>query len=330
MLNQKSDSSRVSAQPQLVIRLKNVLTQQRFIQQRLSNLAKSPTPDMAQCQELNQVLERSLCAIEQICTDQQASPANLAGPSRQTYAWMKFLTREDNLQLHLQAMHRAQTLAQKLRVAKQGRHSQGKAAEQVNIEFTNMAGLYKGKRDRHATNIQISEGFIVANDAVLSAVIQSALGGKSQQTSRQVRDFAISEAFSSVLMELDLIAEAIAEQAQGRCYNLDELFDTVNHEYFCGQMVRPRLTWNRISTCRKFAHYERARDRVVMSLTLDDDHVPRFVVEFVLYHELLHKQHGHKWVNDRLAVHTPEFRRDERKFKLYGEAEQWIHKLAFN
>ena len=47
-----------------------------------------------------------------------------------------------------------------------------------------------------------------------------------------------------------------------------------------------------------------------------------------MYHELLHKQHGEQWVNDRLVLHSPAFRRDERNFLQYEQAEQWLHKLA--
>ncbi|MBV9389693.1 MAG: M48 family metallopeptidase, partial [Chroococcidiopsidaceae cyanobacterium CP_BM_ER_R8_30] len=76
----------------------------------------------------------------------------------------------------------------------------------------------------------------------------------------------------------------------------------------------------------KLGHYEPARDRAVLSLSLDDQRVPEFVIEFVMYHELLHKQHREKWLNNRLFVHTPEFRQDERKFKQYEQAEQWLKK----
>jgi hypothetical protein len=61
-----------------------------------------------------------------------------------------------------------------------------------------------------------------------------------------------------------------------------------------------------------------------MSRTLDDLNVPEIVVEFVLYHELLHKHHGAKLVNGKRMVHTPEFRRSERKFKFYQEAQRWL------
>lgn len=199
---------------------------------------------------------------------------------------------------------------------------------QLMIAITNLAGLYQGKRSASTANIMISEGFINAPDTVLQALVESALFGKSQKNIQIIRGFASTEEYSNVLLELDLIAEIVAENPQGKFYNLDELFDRVNHEYFAASLAKPRLAWTRINTYRKLGHYESARNRVVISSTLDDAKVPKFVVEFVLYHELLHKYHGAKWVHGRRMVHTKEFRTSESQFKSYNEALRWLEKLV--
>ena len=141
----------------------------------------------------------------------------------------------------------------------------------------------------------------------------------------------MSEECRDVFLELDLIAQIAAETAQGSYYNLDELFATIDRAYFGGKMLKPRLIWSRIMgilSSRKLAHYEDTRDRIVMSQILDDRRIPRYVVEFVLYHELLHKQYGIQWVNGRCLVHTPEFRCSERKFKQYQEADSFLMQMA--
>ena len=148
--------------------------------------------------------------------------------------------------------------------------------------------------------------------------------GENPQAKRLVRNFGLTEEYSEIILELDLIADIDAEKPQGQCYDLDQLFERINQEYFAGKMAKPRLTWNQILTHRKLGHYEPLRDRVVMSCTLDNSQVPQYVVELVLYHELLHKYHGVKWVNGKRMVHTSEFRRSERKFAYYQKAEQWL------
>jgi hypothetical protein len=201
---------------------------------------------------------------------------------------------------------------------------------EVMIEFTNLAGLYQGKRSSKVVYLKINEGFINASEEVLQALVQCTLFGKNKENTKLIRAFASSEEYSSVLLDLDLIAEVIAENPQVNFYNLNDLFDKLNYEYFAANLVKPRLTWSKIKTYRKFGHYEPARDRVVISTTLDSGNIPKFVTEFVLYHELLHKHHGTKWVNGKRMVHTTEFRTDERRFKLYAEADGWLKNLTSN
>ncbi|MDZ8183712.1 MAG: M48 family peptidase [Nostoc sp. ChiSLP02] len=303
------------------IRLKNIKVQQNNILEEIFHLASNPNYNPSEIKQLHQTLITKATIIEKICTQQQAKPANLTHQSRKIYSWIKFLTDESYLQLHLQnTRYLLETAKHLLSIRQQ--------PLQLKIGITNLSGLYQGKRSATAANIMISEGFINAPNAVLEALMESALFGKSLQNTQLIRSFASTEEYSNVLLELDLIAEVVAENPQGKFYNLDELFDKVNHEYFASSLTKPRLAWSRINTYRKLGHYESARDRVVISLTLDNAKVPGFVVEFILYHELLHKYHGTKWVEGRRMVHTKEFRASESKFKFYREASTWLTKLT--
>ncbi|MBE9007708.1 M48 family peptidase [Fortiea sp. LEGE XX443] len=306
------------------ISIKNIKVQQHTILENIFNLASNPTPNTDQIQEITHILTRTVTTIENICSKLQITPANLTNSSRQIYSWFKFLTDEQNLQLHLNSTYRVQQIIQQILSA------HGQDVVKVMITFTNLAGLYQGKRSSEVILLKINEGFINASEEVLQALVQCTLFGKSKESTKLIRAFASSEEYSSVLLDLDLITEAIAENPQGNFYNLNELFDKLNYEYFAAHLVKPRLVWSQIKTYRKFGHYEPARDRVVISTTLDSANVPEFVAGFVLYHELLHKHHGTKWVNGKRMVHTTEFRTDEKKFKLYAEADGWLKKLTSN
>ncbi|MEH1939766.1 MAG: M48 family peptidase [Nostoc sp.] len=304
------------------ISLKNIKVQQNNILQKIFHLASNYNYDSTQIQKLNQTFIQTATTIESICSNRQVTPSNLTNSSRKIYSWIKFLTDEQYLQLHLK------TTGYLLESAKQLLDIHGQKSLELMIEITNLAGLYQVKRSASTAKIMISEGFINSPKAVLQALLESALFGKSQDNTRLIRSFASTEEYIAVLLELDLIAEVVAENPQGKFYNLNDLFDKVNHEYFASSLAKPRLAWSRVNTYRKFGHYESARDRIVMSLTLDDAKVPGFVVEFVLYHELLHKYHGTKWVQGRRMVHTKEFRVNESQFKFYNEASRWLDKLA--
>ena len=47
-----------------------------------------------------------------------------------------------------------------------------------------------------------------------------------------------------------------------------------------------------------------------------------------MYHELLHKKLGVGWQNGRRAVHTPEFRRQEKRFEQCAMAETALRRFA--
>jgi uncharacterized protein (UPF0305 family) len=301
------------------LRIKNVLKQQQHIQQQIGQL--QPNYTAYQLESIHQALNHNIKEIDRICQQNNVTPAALTTPSRKVYAWMKFLTDFNYLQLHIDTVRRIKTIfqqtikTQKLKIA------------EVEIAIANYNGLYKYKQNRQGNiELQLSEGFILADDHIIIAIARMVLLGNNPKDKQLIRNFGLSEADSDIVLELDLIADLDAETPQGNCYDLEALFDRINAEYFAGKMVKPRLTWNQTLTHRKLGHYEPLRDRVVMSRTLDSSDVPQIVVELVLYHELLHKHHGVKWVNGKRMVHTPEFRRSEQKFKHYREAQKWLER----
>ncbi|WP_019505078.1 hypothetical protein [Pleurocapsa sp. PCC 7319] len=303
------------------LRLKNVVKQQSIIQTKIDNTVQNQTLDDTSC--LRITLQKHATEIENICHNKQLTPTDLATPSRRAYSWMKFLSNSDNLQLHLNAVTRGYELAHK--IIKNNRLN-----KQISITFGNYSGLYKYKTHRHPSNlieIQLSEGFIRADDSLLEIIIKSALLGKNKIDNHQqsIRKFSMTDEYCDLVLELDLIADIDAEKSQGNYYDLEQLFANINRQYFANKMAKPRLTWNQISTKRKLGHYERTKDRVVISRTLDRQSVPKMVVELVLYHELLHKYYGVQFVNGKFRVHTSEFRRSEQEYQHYQAATKWIN-----
>lgn len=112
----------------------------------------------------------------------------------------------------------------------------------------------------------------------------------------------------------------------GEIYDLTELFDDVNTKYFDAAIKKPVLTWSPRKTYRVLGHHDATQDTIVISRSLDTPETPRFIVEYVMFHEMLHIAHPTKHVNGRRYNHTAEFRRDERKFPHYRAAENWIEK----
>lgn len=118
----------------------------------------------------------------------------------------------------------------------------------------------------------------------------------------------------------------VVTSSRGSVYDLDEIFDEVNARYFSNAVAKPALTWSARKTYRILGHHDATHDHVAISRSLDQPDVPRYVVEYVLFHEMLHIVHPTRHVNGRRYNHTAAFRRDERKFAQYEQAERWIER----
>jgi len=118
--------------------------------------------------------------------------------------------------------------------------------------------------------------------------------------------------------------------SQGEAYDLDAIFTQLNVLYFQNAIPKPILTWSAQKTYRILGHHDATHETIVVSRSLDNKKVPRYVVEFVVFHEMLHIFHPTTHRNGRRYNHTPAFRRDEEKFAFFDEAEAWIERNVKN
>ncbi|HUF03826.1 MAG TPA: SprT-like domain-containing protein [Aridibacter sp.] len=111
---------------------------------------------------------------------------------------------------------------------------------------------------------------------------------------------------------------------KGTVYDLEQIFDGLNAEYFRRELNKPSIGWSAKRTFRRLGHYDQAHHAIIISKSLDSKTIPAFVVEYVVYHEMLHVKHPTVHRNGRRYTHTAAFKRDERKYDHYDEAESWI------
>jgi len=116
--------------------------------------------------------------------------------------------------------------------------------------------------------------------------------------------------------------------AMGETYNLEEIFARLNQTYFKDSLEKPTLSWSAKKTYRILGHHDSTHQTIIISKSLDDVKVPPYVVEYVVFHEMLHIFHPTKHRDGRRYNHTPQFRRDERKFLYYEQADEWIEQNA--
>ena len=114
---------------------------------------------------------------------------------------------------------------------------------------------------------------------------------------------------------------------QGEHQNLDLLFDELNVRYFDGLMAKPLLGWSRRLSRTLLGHFDPSHNAIILSRLLDSARIPRLVIEYVLFHEMLHLRFPIQAQGARRKVHTREFREAETQFEGLKEAKALLTKL---
>jgi hypothetical protein len=115
--------------------------------------------------------------------------------------------------------------------------------------------------------------------------------------------------------------------AQGSTHNLAPMFSVLNRKYFGGRLHRPRLGWSKRNWRAQLGCFDPGLDQIVVNTRLDRAEVPQYVVEYVLYHEMLHVRHPIRVAACGLQAHSAAFRAEERRFADYDRAHKFLERL---
>ena len=113
---------------------------------------------------------------------------------------------------------------------------------------------------------------------------------------------------------------------KGKKFNVSDVFNRVNAEYFNGT-ISSSITWSARSPKRSVAKrtlgsYTQETDLIRINPVLDSAGVPGYFLEFVVYHEMLHADIGISTKAGRRLLHDREFKKREKLFKYY-DREIW-------
>ena len=104
---------------------------------------------------------------------------------------------------------------------------------------------------------------------------------------------------------------------------LEDSFNRVNNIYFYGLIEQPNLVWN--NSTYKLGSYEYGSDTITISSALKN--VEQEILDYVMYHEILHKKHKFISKYSRNYYHTKEFRKKEKSFPNSLIIEEKLKKL---
>jgi predicted metal-dependent hydrolase len=114
--------------------------------------------------------------------------------------------------------------------------------------------------------------------------------------------------------------------ARGKHFDLNDIFLKLNGVYFDNALPKPRLGWSLNNSYTRLGFYSADRQLLVISRIFDNSKVPLAVLEYLVYHEMLHIFFPVQLVNGRRHIHTPEFRKRESAFPSGTFSEQWLKK----
>ena len=108
--------------------------------------------------------------------------------------------------------------------------------------------------------------------------------------------------------------------ARGRWHDLEEIFERLNQQLFQGELAMTRLGWSLQNSRTTLGHYDAGHGTIVINRVLDSLKAPAHLVEYLVFHEMLHMRFPVERNGHRRVVHSREFREAERKFPRYEEA----------
>jgi Protein of unknown function DUF45 len=203
------------------------------------------------------------------------------------------------------------------------------------VEYHPYAGLTLTVRLRDDTaHVRLSDALVRAPRPVIEAAAAILLGRlyRKRPPAEMVelyRQFSFAAPIRSRLLRLrQARARRAQHQPSGVHHDLAPLFERLNQQYFASALKRPRIAWSARTWRTQLGCYDPALDQIIINRQLDHPRVPEYVVEYVLYHEMLHQKHPMGFARCRRESHSPAFRTEEKRFTDYARAVAFLHRLS--
>lgn len=203
------------------------------------------------------------------------------------------------------------------------------------VEFRAFAGLRSTihLRNEHA-RVRISDVLAEAPPLVFEALAEILLAQLfRRRPSREARECYLAYVFRPTVRRR--IDEARRRRgykrllpAAGGTFDLEEIFDDLNRRFFQSKFPRARLGWTPRRSRTILGHYDSAHRTISVSRWLDSPSVPRYLVEYLVFHEMLHMRYPVARRGHRRVIHSSEFLAAEKKFPQYEHARRRLKHIC--
>lgn len=133
------------------------------------------------------------------------------------------------------------------------------------------------------------------------------------------------------LFKIKKSPRTIILRTEGKHYNLKEIYDRINQQYFEGK-VDLQITWfgPKKSLYQRrvvLGCYHRDKKLVKINRLLDQSDIPDYYISFIVYHEMLH--HVAPPIEQmfrKRQIHHPNFKALEKQFQDYALVKEFRKK----
>jgi hypothetical protein len=144
----------------------------------------------------------------------------------------------------------------------------------------------------------------------------------------RVRDYLRSDEFVRINQEKYLRrSRNLTFSSFGEVYDLDVLLSSLRRKGLLENGQDTFLSWTDKPNRFRMGYCSVLMKVVAISSALDRKEVPDYVAEYVLYHEMLHLKLG---TDSLRSYHDADFKREERRYPRWREAENWLKKVALD
>ncbi len=200
---------------------------------------------------------------------------------------------------------------------------------QVQVVITdNRRSLISVRCERRSYVVRLHHMFLSADKGMLDSLAAFILK-RSWEAKRALKKFIRENQEKIKIAEERVIKRRVKLVTQGRYFSLDECFLKLKQSYFNSDSLDCEITWGirrKSPGMRKvkLGSYS-PKDKIIrINPVLDRPFVPLYVLETVVYHEMVHHVIGMQNRNGRVLSHHQAFRNKERSFPAWKKTKIWI------
>lgn len=197
----------------------------------------------------------------------------------------------------------------------------------------NRSSMVSARLRNGLLEVRLQRMFLYASDQVLDEVVGVVSSGRAGSPGRAALRAFIDNRVAELRAAQPAKRSVSSDRLQSSHHPIADYAVYLNKTYL-GDRSTAQVVWgrkNRVRSSRsiRFAAYDPVRNRITMNRKLDRADIPRYFIEFVLFHEMLHEVLGiGERPDGRRDIHGSLFQLMESTFPDAQRAREYEHELC--